>query len=219
VVSVRDPDELLWFRGERDRGFDSMHGTKLVLVAADEELWLWAMAEKGVVVAAAFSVDGKTEGDEADDARVAAAGVEANVRAERESGEEDWTVQLAIKPVERGADVVLFSAAVVVDAFAEFGSAKVEAEDGEAEGLESLHGVIHDFVVHGATAERMRMTDESGVRRVGRACVEESFETARGAAEIVDGAENCGADVSARHSLSLYESGSAERVGYSGASL
>jgi hypothetical protein len=59
------------------------------------------------------------------------------------------------------------------------------------------------------------MADESGVRCVGGAGVEEGFETARGPAEIVDGAEDRGTDVRVRHAISFYE----EVVRYSGASL
>ncbi len=77
-------------------------------------------------------------------------------------------------------------------AFAEAGSAEVEAQDGQAEGLEGLHGVIDDFVVHGSSAERVRVAEEDGVFCLGRAGVEQGFETASGAGEVLDGSDSGG---------------------------
>ena len=73
-------------------------------------------------------------------------------------------------------------------AFAEAGATEVEAENRKAEAevgaIENLHGVIDDFVVQRAAAERVRMADESGEAGAGSTFVEESFESAGGAAEI-----------------------------------
>lgn len=110
-------------------------------------------------------------------------------------------MEFAVEPVESGMDVVLLAAAEVVAAFAEAGAAEIEAQDGQAEGLEGLHGVVDHLVVQGASAERVRMADKRGKRGVGRAEVEQSFEPAGGRAEIVDGAQQGG--VSVGHRLSL----------------
>jgi hypothetical protein len=73
-------------------------------------------------------------------------------------------------------------------AFAEPGSAEVEAEDGKADApvgsVQDLHGVIDDFVVKGAAAKRVRVTDESCVAGTGSAVVEEGFEPACGTAQV-----------------------------------
>jgi hypothetical protein len=208
VVRVCDPDELLWLSGKVDGSFDGGHGAELIVIAADEELGLEAVAQEIVLVSTAFRLNGKPQSNEAGDAGVSATGAEADVRTERESGEKDGEVELAVEPVESGAYVVLLAAAVVMGAFAEPGSAKVETQYRETEGLERLHGVIDDLVVHGAAAEGMRVTDERGIGRFRCASVEESLETACRTTEIVDGAEDCGADVRVGHPVSLYEEGS-----------
>lgn len=193
MVGARNPDEIFGFAGEGNGGFDLRDGAERVVVAADEELGLGASAEEIVAVIAAFSVDGEAEGDESGDTGIAATGLEADPGAEGESGEKDGAMELAVEPGEGGADVVQFAAAEVVLAFAEPGSAEIEAKDGEAEGLEGLHGVVDDFVVEGAAAQGVRMADEGGEGRRGRADVEQGLKPAGGGAEIVDGAEEGGA--------------------------
>jgi len=195
VIGAGDEDELFGIAGAGDDGFDLGARAELVARAADEELGLRATGEEAEVVIAAFSVDGKSQSNEAGDARVATTYLEADPGAEGESGEKDGAMELLVEPVESGANVVLLAAAEVVGALAEAGAAEVEAQDGEAEGLEGLHGVIDDFVVQGASAKRVGMADEGRKRGVGRAGVEEGFEAAGGGAEIVDGAEGGGGGV------------------------
>jgi hypothetical protein len=199
VVGAGNPDQLFGLAGEGDCGLDVGNGAVLISRAADEELGLGAIAQEAEVVVAAFGVDGKPESDEARNARIAAADLEADPGAEGESGEEDGAMELAVEPVDGGTNVVLLAAAVIVGALAEARAAEVEAKDGETEGLEGLHGVVNDLVVQGASAQRVRMADEGGKGRVGRAGVEQSFKAAGGGAEIVDGAERSGAGV--RHRL------------------
>ena len=98
----------------------------------------------------------------------------------------------AVEPVESCAHVILLATAVIVAALAEAGSAKVEAQDGQALGLEGLHCVVDDLVVHGSAAERMRMTEQHGVFRIRRAGVEQRFEMTGWAGEVVDGADGLG---------------------------
>ena len=49
--------------------------------------------------------------------------------------------------------------------------------------MERLHGMKHDFVVHGPAKQRMRMAYESGMRGVCIAHVEQGFEAAGRAVE------------------------------------
>ena len=89
--------------------------------------------------------------------------------------------ELALQPVERGADVFDFADAVGVLAFAQSGAAKIETQHGESEAVERFHGVEDDFVVQRSAKKRMRMADERGVSRGGRAGVEQGFEASGGA--------------------------------------
>ena len=123
------------------------------------------------------------------DAGISAAGAEAHVGAEGEAGEEDGPMEVLGDPCEGGADVFLFAVSVVEEAFAAADAAEVEAEDGQAEAEEGLGGVVDDLGVHGAAGGRVRVADEGGEGGVGLAGVEEGFELAGGAAEIVDGLE------------------------------
>ena len=60
---------------------------ELVVVSAEEELGLGAVGEEAVSMASTGGVDRQAERDEAADARVSAAGVQAYVRAEGKAGE------------------------------------------------------------------------------------------------------------------------------------
>jgi hypothetical protein len=122
-----------------------------------------AGGQEVVGVVAACGADGKAQADEAADAGVAAAGAEADVGAEGEAGEEQREVIRCGHPVECGADVVDFAAAVVVRAFAQARAAEVEAEDRKADLRESFCRVVDDLVVHGAAAEGVWVGDDGRV--------------------------------------------------------
>ena len=80
-------------------------------------------------------------------------------------------------------DVFYFGAAVM-GAFAETGSAEVEAQHGPALAMEDFHGMVDDLVVHGAAAERVGMADERHVGSVAAAFIEQSFQASCWPAEI-----------------------------------
>jgi hypothetical protein len=215
VIGTGDPDQLFRFGRDGDCGFDRGNRSVRVAVAADEQLRLGAVAQESVVVIATLCVHGQAEGDEACDPRIVATGAQTDVRTKREAGKEDWPVKFSIQPVESGADIVLLAMPLIVLAFAEFGAAEVKTENGKAEVLNSLHGVVNDLVVHGASAERVRVADQSGVWGVGLADIEQGLEAACGPAKVNDGAKDGGANVRLWHRFLLYEGA----VRYSGDSL
>ena len=178
--------------GGGDGGGDFVAGAELVAGSADEELGNCAIGEKFVAVVTAFGVNGESEGDGSFDAEVGTNNAQADVGAEGESGEENRQAEILVEPVESGADVVLLAASVIVPALAEACSAKVEAKDGKAKGVKGLHGMVDDLVVHGSSAERMRVTEEDGVFRAWQAGVEQSLEASDRAGEVIDGAEGGG---------------------------
>ena len=116
--------------------------------------------------------------------------------AEGEAREENRLVQVGFHPVERGADVVLLALALVEVALAETYAAEVEAEYGESKRGKDLHGVVDDLVVHGAAAEWMWVADERGVRGIVAARVQDGFEPACWAVEVIDGSQVGGRRVS-----------------------
>jgi hypothetical protein len=97
--------------------------------------------------------------------------------------------------------VVDLAATFVVLAFAQACAAKVEAQNGQAKARERLGCVVDDFVVHGSSAERVRVAEEDGVSCAGRAGVEQGFEAASGAGEVLDGSDGFGGWL---HGASVY---------------
>lgn len=187
VVGSGNEDEARgWGHGFRGTG-EIGGGAELVVVPAEEEFRSGAGLEELVGVVAAGGADGKAETNASDDARISATGTQADVGAEREAGEEDRPMEVSGHPAERGSDVVLFAVTSVKEAFAEANAAEVEANDRQAEGQEGLHGVVDDLGVHGSAGGRVGVADQGGEGGVGLAGVEESFEFAGGAGEVVDG--------------------------------
>jgi hypothetical protein len=92
-------------------------------------------------------------------------------------------VELAIQPVERGANVILLSEAIIVLAVTKAGSAKIESKDWKPEAVQRFHGVEHNFVVQCAPEHGVRMADECRMGCVFSAHVENGFETPSGAVE------------------------------------
>ena len=82
-------------------------------------------------------------------------------------------MKLLIEPVERGADVVDFSDSMIVLSLAEPGSAKIEPQYRKPEAVQRLHRVEHDLVVQRACIYRMRMANDSRVRRALRSAIEQ----------------------------------------------
>jgi hypothetical protein len=92
----------------------------------------------------------QAQSDESGDAGIAATCCEAHHGAEGKSRKQNRLLDAGSKPVERGADIVLLAAAVVVRAFAEAHAAEVEAQHRQARSVERLHHVIDNLVVHGS---------------------------------------------------------------------
>ena len=138
------------------------------MVAGDEELGHGAAAgEELIAVVAAGGPHGEPDADQAGDARVTAAGAQADVGTEAEASEEEGLAGVACgEPVQGGADVLDLATALVVGAFAQACAAEVEAQHGQTEGREGLGRVVDDLVVHGAAAQRVGVGDQGGRRRV-----------------------------------------------------
>ncbi len=189
VVGAGDDDAVFGFGGEEEELVEDFGGAELVVVAADEELGGGAVGEEVVGVVAAGGADGEAEADEGCDAGVAAAGAETDVGAEGKACEEDGRAVETVEVVDCGADVFDLAAAFIVDALREAGAAEVEAEGGDGEVGEGLHGVVDDLVVHGAAGGRVGVGDEGGEGGVRGTGVEDGFETAGRAVEIFKGAD------------------------------
>jgi hypothetical protein len=63
-------------------------------------------------------------------------------------------------------------------------AAKVEPQDRESERMQRFHGVVNDLVVHRPAKQRVWMANQSGVRGIPIADIQQSFESACRAVEI-----------------------------------
>src|SRR5262249_32105393 len=91
---------------------------EFIFAAADEELRLGALAQEGITIKPIVDLDRRTETNDRLHARVGTGSAHASRGTARESAENDRQVEVAVEPVERGADVVDLAATVVVAAFA-----------------------------------------------------------------------------------------------------
>ncbi len=142
------------------------------------------------MVVAALRMHRQPQRDKAWNARIAAAGLKPYIRSKGKADEEDGQVELAIKPVKGRARVVLLAPPVIMRAFAQPGTTKVEAQDGQSVAVEGLHRVVDDLVMNRPAAQRVRVTGQHRVRRVGAARVEECFKASVRADQIVDAAQD-----------------------------
>jgi hypothetical protein len=56
---------------------------------------------------------------------------------------------------------------------------KIEAQHRKTGTVQRFHDVENDFVVHGAAAKRMRMTNDGGPRRHIAACIQQRLQPPR----------------------------------------
>src|SRR5438105_15813154 len=90
-------------------------------------------------------------------------------------------MELAIEPVQRSVCVFRLSLSLSVLSFTQPKATKIEAQHRKSKTVQRFHRVKHNFVVHGAAVNRMRMTDQSSMTRVLCARVEQRFEASCGA--------------------------------------
>jgi len=86
--------------------------------------------------------------------------------------------------IERGAHVVLFAYAAIVDSLAQSRPAEIEAQYRDAAQVQRFRRLVHNFVVHAAAEKWMRVTHHGDERWIGMGhCPEQSFEAPGGACE------------------------------------
>ena len=86
-----------------------------------------------------------------------------------------------VEPVEPCAHVINFAVAMIVLALAQAGTAKIESQHRKSEAVQRLHGVKDNLVVQRPPKQRMRMANQSGMRRILRASIEQRLEPPCGA--------------------------------------
>jgi len=122
---------------------------------------VWEKIE--AVVVGVDGCDGQTEADHGFHAIVGANNGQADGSPERKSGEDQRKMKFLVEPVQGCRDIFALAVSLIVLALTESCAAEVEAQDGESEAVQGLHGVEDDFVVQGSAENRMRMANQRGV--------------------------------------------------------
>lgn len=175
MVGVGYQDEALGF-GCAVEDLGELFGRgKLVAGSAEKQLGKSALLEQFVGVSAVVGDDWRAEGDQGFDAGVRDRRSKADGGSERESGKDDGQRKSLGKVIERNLHVGDFSATVIVLSGACAYATEVEAQYRKAEGVQGLHGVEDDLVVHGAAEERVRVADDACVFCVGSTEIQEGF--------------------------------------------
>jgi len=142
---------------------DNLRLAELVVPAVDDELGFLAGLQKCHVKA----IDRNSEADQFRDAGIVARDSQANPCSKTESCEQDRPPgKFSGEVIERRANIILFTAAFVVDALAETHAAKIESENRHAAFVESFRGVKDNLIVHRAAEHRMRMAHDGDDRRI-----------------------------------------------------
>lgn len=138
-------------------------------------------------VIAAFGMGGQTKGGKALNIplsiRIDTTDFKAHRCAKGKSGSDDWLVKLLRQPIEASAHIVHLCR-TIVDAFTQACATKVEAQHRPPKAVENLHRVIHDFVMHGAATERVRMAKNRGEGSVRLTMVQQRFEAPCGTGQV-----------------------------------
>jgi hypothetical protein len=184
VVSAFDANEFFRLRESADERFKFSGGTELIARSADEKFRLDAIAEKLEIIRALFDRhSGQAKCDERADTVIGISGAHSHRGPERKTGNDDWQREFVLDPVKSSAYIPDFAFAASVLTFAQSGSAKIEAQDGESEPVQRLHGVEDNFVMQRSAIERMGVTDNRCMSRVGRTGIQQGFEAANWALE------------------------------------
>ena len=185
MVSAFNQHQFLRLGNRCNQSFQLRPRTKLIARAADEQLWLHAVAQEIKIVGARlFRIGGdrnrwNSHSNRRLHSSIRTRGAQPNRGAEGESRKQQRQVELRIQPVESGAHVFDFRVAVIVFALAESGAAKVEAQHGKPKTVQRLHGMEHNLVMQRSSKQRMRVANDCGVSRIFRTCVKQRFESSR----------------------------------------
>ncbi len=195
VVGAGEDDELARRRKRLHQDAQRLAGAELVPLALDEETRLADLAERGPSLVAGQGTrpresvvhhpEGKPEGEDGADPRVAGGHAERDRRAEGEAAEDEGQAREAVFHLEeRGPRVLLLARAVVVCPLAAADAPEVEAEDGEAGRLQRLRGAEDDLEVHHPAVERVRVADDRRGHGRPLGAHQDRLEAAGGPAEV-----------------------------------
>src|SRR5580692_4230781 len=105
-------------------------------------------------------VDRQSKTDQFSDSGILASYAQADPCAEAETRcQQRYAGKFPCEVIERRADIVFFAEAMIVASLAGSYSAKIETQNGNAQGIQCLGSLIDDLVVHRALIKRMRVAE------------------------------------------------------------
>src|SRR5580700_1044145 len=181
MVGLGNFHQLLWLGNLLEERFHTIPCAVLIVCPLDNQLRLRASFQ----IAEIRIVHRNAETDQFLDSRVGAAHFQSHHRTEAESGKNDWDRGKFLREViDRSTNVFSFTATSIVLAYALARAAEIESQYGKAARVQRLRGLKHDFIVHRAAEERMRMANYRSTRRIWRGrCPQQRFERADGTVE------------------------------------
>ena len=156
----------------------SLVWTVLIVIAADEQLGLPAVAQKRVGVQTAFGLNWCTDRDQGLNIRIGTGGAQSGGSPKGKACEDDGQLELVLQPSERSMHVGDLTASLIVLTGAQSRATEVEAQHRKSERIQGLHGMEDNFVVHGSTPQRVRVANEARVGRTRRTQIQQRFQAA-----------------------------------------
>ena len=185
MVGSRDDNRLSVLR-RANQGFQDLWRTELVVASTDEEERPRTALKELVGIVPVGGPHGQPDGESGDDASVSAGGSQSYVCSEREPGNQQRQMVVAVQPIHGGVDILLLARALINVARAETNAAKVEAKDGNTKVRQDLHRVVDNLSMHGAAGRWIGMADESAEGSFWYSGVQQRFQATGRPVEILD---------------------------------
>ena len=178
-----DKHKLFGIGGLPHNLFQRFVRAKLVVVAADEQLGLRTLPEKRKRVEPAIGGNRRSQRYQGTDVGIRTAGLESVAAPKENPAKDDGQRELLLQPCQRGLHIADLATPVIVLACAQPRPPEIEAQDRKAKGVQRLHGMEDDLVVHRPAKHGMWMANQTRVRGGRRAHVKQGFQTPRRAVE------------------------------------
>jgi len=177
VVGTFDQYELLRLGQPGKQRLELRLRAELIVSALDDQFrFPAALQETHIDV-----IDRQTQPHQSLNALVPAPHAQTNPRSETEARQKDRLPGKFLRQViDRRADVVLFAPPVVVRPPTLADAPKIESQHSRTSRMQRFGRLVHDFIVHRATVERMRMAHDGDERRLrARGSPKQRFQAAR----------------------------------------
>ena len=181
MVGAGNDHQFLRFGESVDYSLQFRARSEFITVSADEQLGLRATAQKfEIVISIVNGRDWQTEANDSSSAWVRTRRTQPHCSAERKPGKNQREMKFAVQPIKRSPHILHFAIAMGMLALTKPGATKIKSQHGISKAIQRLHGMKNYFVVQRPTVKRVRMTDQSSMRRPLRTHIEQGFQATSG---------------------------------------